>query len=655
MGIVDVVTPYLAATVLLGGDREEAPIVSVVGPACSASAMFVGSLIGRDVSSPVNIHVAESGDLESRSSYPNSFGIVSTSNFLLHAAIQLIRANGWNHVSVLYDESHLYHSSALYKLDHTLSTNFSIKEYFVSSTHLSYIPLSDVALESRIIFLFMSGDLTRRILCLAFQNNTTFPAYQFIVTADYSVMMMECSISTVDNNHCTVDTFAAGTIFISFEESVSDLGEEKRIPKRAVYYLDAFWSLALALHAAQQQLGQLSSSSRDLEEMGRQNKIVKQELLALDFDGYSGKIRFSNSTGFVHRNVSVHQYTEGQLALLATLSPDTLELGLEDRGEFLPWNIINVTVYTPYILAPKSLAYLSLVLTVTVLIGVVTLHILTVIYRKTKLVKASSYMMLHFAYTGCYLLLVCVLAHTWLEGLTGPNDFTIRCYLWHVVNTSLAIGFTMIMSTLCARTWRLYRIFVFYKNPGRLLSNCALTVVVFTCVSIDALIALLWVILDPFTPTVVNTEGELDILISMNGSVEGVQMLQHTTLYCLGGRYPFLLWFLSLHSFSFILSLLLAVLVVLTRNIPQKIFKTDHENVMRLNYVVSVSGALVMAVYVTLLFQPQTPETVTIRFVLLTTIGPNANVAVICALLYLPPLYPTLKNLIVTATHKSFH
>ena len=624
-------TPYLAATVLLGED----PIEGVVGPTCSSSAAFVGSLIGRDESSPVNIHVAVSGDLERRSSYPNSFGIVGTSNFLLHAAIKLIRANSWNHVNILYDESQLYHTSALYELDHTLATNFSINEYFVSSAHLSYIPLPDVILKSRIILLFMSEDLAWRILCLASHKNITFPAYQFVVTADYA--MMERVSSTVDNDHCGVDTFT-GTIYINFEGSFSEDRGEKRIPKRAAYYLDAFWLLSLALHATQQQLGGLSSPSRSLEEMRRQNQIIRQEILALDFDGYSGKIRFSNSTGFVHRNVSIHQYTEGQLTLLATMSPDTLELNLEDAGEFLPWEIVNVTVYTPYIFAPKSLAYLSIVLTGAVLICVVTLHTLTVIYRRTKSVKASSYKILHLAYTGCYLLLVCIFAYTWLEGLTGPNDFTTRCYLWHVVNTSLATGLTMIMSTLCVRTWRLYRIFFFYKNPGRLLSNRALVVAVFACVSISALVSLLWVTLDPSTLVVVKTESELDIF--MNGSVKGVQMLQHTTVDCVVRRLTFFTWFLSLHFFNFTLSLVLAVLMVLTRKIPQKIFKADHENVMRMNYVVTLSSILLMAVYLILAYQPNTPELVAIRFVLVM-IELNGNVAVICGLLFLPPLYPT--------------
>ena len=632
-------TPYLAATVLLGED----PIVGMVGPTCSSSAAFVGSLIRRDESSPVNIHVAVSGDLERRSSYLNSFGIVSTSNFLLHAAIRLIRANGWNRVNILYDESRLYHTSAFYELDHTLATNFSIKEHFVSSTHLS---IPDMILESRIILLFVSEDLAWKILCLASHRNITYPAYQFVVTADYA--MMERVASTVNSNHCGIDIFMAGTVFINFEVSLSEEKGWERIPKRAAYYLDAFWSLSLALHATQQQLGGLSSSS--LEKMRRQNQILRQEILALDFDGYSGKIRFSNSTGFVHRNVSIHQYTERQLTLLATLSPDTLELNLEDTGEFLPWEIVNVTVYTPTILAPKSLAYLSIVLTGAVLIGVAILHTLTVIYRRTKSVKASSYKMLHLAYTGSYLLLVCSFAHTWLLGLTRPNDFTTRCYLWHVVNMSLATGLTMIMSMLCVRTWRLYRIFIFYKNPGRLLSNRALAVVVFACVSISALVSLLWVTLDPLTPVIVSRESELDIFV--NRSVKGVQMLQHTELTCQSSW--FFEWFLSLHAFTFILSLVLAVLMVLTRKIPQKIFKADHENVMRMNYMVSLSAALVIAVYVILLKQTDTPEFVTIRFVLMM-IGLNANVAVISGLLYLPPLYPTLKNFAVMATQKYLH
>ncbi len=51
------------------------------------------------------------------------------------------------------------------------------------------------------------------------------------------------------------------------------------------------------------------------------------------------------------------------------------------------------------------------------------------------------------------------------------------------------------------RTWRLYRIFIVYKNPGNLLSDYAL--LVFLCVAV--IVSVTWVSVDPLTPTVVQS------------------------------------------------------------------------------------------------------------------------------------------------------
>ena len=67
------------------------------------------------------------------------------------------------------------------------------------------------------------------------------------------------------------------------------------------------------------------------------------------------------------------------------------------------------------------------------------------------------------------------------------------------------------------------------------------------------------------------------------------------------------------------------------------------ERFSRMNYAVNVCGLIIMAVYTVLLYAPNSPETMLIRFVLFT-LGLNGLILAICALLYFPPLHSVLRS-----------
>ena len=651
-------SPFLAAGVL-SGTGQTPGIIGVIGPLCSSSAVFLGSLVAREELALIDLHFGVSAWLESRSNYPNSFGMVGSSSLFFHTVMELIRLNNWRVVNILYDNSQLYHASALNELN---QDNITINEYFISPLH-SDIPLSDFKFSSRITLLFMKEELVQQILCKAYHLGLVFPAYQFVVSVDPPFSLIT-KRSVAFNTHvtsgeysCSADELAVameGAVFVSieaFNDSLIDhmhttfpfSFEEYESTCESVckplcsgstdpmfpYLLDAFWSLALALNNSQLTPEELSFSPAGLSE---QNEAIKQELLKLDFNGFSGPIRFSESTGFVARNVSLHQYVRGEMVFLGTVMDNVLEF--EEQGEFLPWSIrVSDTVLKPEV--PRVFTYFSFTITSAVFLVLCVLHILTVLYRNTAEVKATSYKLLHFAYAGCYLLVFSIFTHTYLEGLRSKIAIRTSCYLWHVLNTFVALGFTLVFSTLCLRTWRLYRIFVTYTNPGRFLSNRPLMAAVVMCVVVDGVIALVWVAVDPLTTVTVGVEQELSILRSPNGTVVDVVIFQETTVHCLVRSQLFYFWFLSLHSFYFLLAIVLVILVILTRHIPQERFKTQE--VLRLDYVVMVSGILVISLYQTLLLL-STPEAMLFRFILFS-LGINMEVILVCLLLYFPPIF----------------
>lgn len=492
-------SPFLAATALLEPPPgQECCTIGIIGPTCSNSALLLGSLVGRDSFSSINIHTAWSSRLESHSSYPNSFGIAGSSSLLMRSAIQLIVMKNWKKVSVLYDNSHLYQPSLV--RDSTLHTNFTIKEYFVSSHRLAYIPLAEVKLESRIVFLFVGEELARKVLCLAYHTGMVFPAFQFLLAGTAFTSLERAVLFTAWNGNaysCSPQQLSIAlfqAVFINFQNipknhSATDYGQyfssenfigefEGRLGRKnrtfqqlgnvdpaTLHYFDALWSLALAFHNSQLELGNNQSNSSC--DFCSRPKMLRKQILRLNFSGFSGQIHFSNSNGFVGRHVSLYQSTNKGVILLGTHDHKVSMLDTVEEGHFLPWKIpVNDTFITLSVV-PKPLAYICLIVTLAVLLLLIILHALTIFYRNKKTVKASSFKMLHLAYGGSYTLVLCTVAYTSIEGFSKEYEIVATCYLWHVVNASYTVGFTLIVSTLCLRTWRLYRIFVFYKNPGR--------------------------------------------------------------------------------------------------------------------------------------------------------------------------------------------
>lgn len=72
-------------------------------------------------------------------------------------------------------------------------------------------------------------------------------------------------------------------------------------------------------------------------------------------------------------------------------------------------------------------------------------------------------------------------------------DDKIYARLCNVHNVFSSIGYTLLLGSLAVKTWRLYRIFNHYMNPGDLLSDKMLTLLVLGLTLVDMTICTLWV------------------------------------------------------------------------------------------------------------------------------------------------------------------
>ncbi len=226
---------------------------------------------------------------------------------------------------------------------------------------------------------------------------------------------------------------------------------------------------------------------------------------------------------------------------------------------------------------------------------------------------------------------------------TFPNSYEVfvRCYMVHVRNNFLFVGLTLIESIICVSTWRLYRIFIVYKDPGNFLSDYALLIFVSLCVAGNVIVSVAWVSGDPLIPVLVNSTDSITILHNSSGDIMGVEITK-VNIYRCRQREPnnFLIWYFLFVTFLLLISITSIVLAIVTRNIPQKNFETHR--ITLLNLILIGAGLTNMYVYFSLLLLPNSVEIVVFQSLLFCTFANFCNFN-LCGLLFFPPLFPVIK------------
>ena len=149
------------------------------------------------------------------------------------------------------------------------------------------------------------------------------------------------------------------------------------------------------------------------------------------------------------------------------------------------------------------------------------------------------------------------------------------------------------MGIVTVKTWRLYRIFMHYLNPGKFLSNSALTLAVLLLTSIDVAIAIIWTVVDPM-------EFRYNEIFLRSGSRNEI-LLQPECYYNL-------VWLVLVFLFKAALLVALIVLTVLTRNLPNATTTFTTHPLRIFTYVFSVVSVIGFAIYYQLVFTLQFPD-----------------------------------------------
>ena len=639
-------------------NESHGQVVGAVGPGCSVSSVAMSKVANADAIEIVVLHDAGTPQLADRARFKNSLGILGSSEEFANLSLALMRKTSWKNIAILYESTRLYYRSATDMFTSRIETNEELPEVdikFKAAVFKMFYPLDEVRNSlARIVFLFTSPEHSRRILCLAYHKGLVYPGYQWVLASrrlddfsgdisfPYDGKIYSCTrevLLKVSLNYAFIMNYQlseeqtphvvkplVNTTFSEFiqlyHDKINNHNSENPNNTIAPTYwaynmYDAVWIWAEVLHKLTSQHSDLTFSynNKTLANM------ILEEFYSVDFQGMSGNITFNRNNGFINRRTDLYQLQEGkECYVTSTIGSDTLEF---QEGSYVAIPDIVTRVGYPH----RALVGFFVTLQILEAFVVVMLHAFTIIYRKSKSVKASSTRLSHFVFVGIYLLLIAtfVLAAYEINDYSNRNGGIICNVVWVWL---LPLSFTLIVGTVAVRTWRIYRIFIHYLNPGRCISTQALILIIMGLLATDLSIAVLWTSIDPLQ--------QKPVQFTVDNGPANELMLDRM---CMSRILDGLLWTVVVHLYKILLILFVVMLTLFTRNIQNHTFATSSLRIF--SYIFSF-------IYVT--------GFATFYLVIVGTHNPNADYAtislmlntvlwLIIACIALPPLLPVAKEI----------
>lgn len=628
------------------------PIVGIVGPSCGLSAEKVSRMAGIRRFPMVSIHYGEEDMLGNRFEYPYAFGILGSSSMFADAFVELIKCNRWTKIAILRSEDNVDSKIVSSRIQEFLSNTEGFEIAYSMGVSNQYIPFTELkSYYVRIIIILASPETTLRALCIAHYEGMMYPNYQWIfrerISSDfhstsffYNGEFYSCSerdIASSLNGSINLALNALSEYVADDNTTYQDYMMHYHLQKkkyserfgvksvdtlwaRGMY--DAVWSMAFALNNSVQNL------DIDLTQVKPGNILLAQSIqknmFKVSFQGISGTISFDNKTGFNSESViNVYQYKgENNPILIGSYVHSNLTILLDRNPVFVDATFPeeNVSV-NGYILA------LFFIITIVSFFLAIPIHVISIVYRNHKAIKASSHRLNHLIFLGCYLMLI----GTFVLILSYSVKSEQLSFICIVIPWILTPGTTLIIGTVCMRTWRLHRIYnaskrghVFNPNRHMCISDPILATFVLFLITVDLVICLSWTVSDPLkvVPDRNIQIGDLIPIVKVHCNCESKYVVY---------------WSVVIVAYKGILTLCSLILGLRTR-INMKEFST--RNVIILVYILSVVIGFGIPLYMTLSIANVSS---TVELTVLCVIF-NVIVHVCLITLFYPVIIPLIKE-----------
>ena len=648
------------------------PYAGIIGPCCTASTTDLSQLSGRQELRMVSVHDAGSPKFENESRNPYLIGVLGSTRSFIQGFMELLRRSNWTKIAILFDDTRQYFISTKdFFLKELQQLNVSAE--VVIPVSQTFIPLEDVKRKLlRVIFVLTTISLTRSIMCRATQLEMTDGSYQYVlmssrlgdfvnpITLNYNNESQNCTLEILKEGVLnrsillTYNLLPKSNVSLFSEITYKDYhkeykfyrnnytahtGRHSSVSNWATNLYDAVWAWAIVLDQLTKENSSFEIRYGDEE---TSNKIV-QQFFQLSFEGMAGEVSFDNATGFIRREVVVSQLvdcgTDPKIIIDHDgMTRDTAVFPTDEFGENgcnrtyissdCAIEFIKDSFMLEYMREHQGLGTTFLLIGLAELILVIALHTATLVKRKSTSVKASSFVLLNISYIGTYILNLGTLLWALLSAAPSIESNNQKYFCQLLWAWTIPMGFSLAFSPVVMKTWRLYRIFEHYLDPGPFISTPCLIAGTILVTILNLVLSVSWTASDSYSINCINK-------IPSNGSFDMV--LRYCRCECDYEGY----WLGTLAALLTSLILVGTTLAILTRNITNSTFVTSSLRVlMYLMSLVMLLGGIVYGISVVL---KKDDELSYLSYTTLLVVL-NTVVGLLIGFILLPPLLPEIKK-----------
>ena len=488
-----------------GITQEEQHIVGVVGLFCTSVAELISPLAGHRGISLLQIAGSASPVLRNQEKYPYLWHMTPSSTAYVEAVYRMMDEFGWTNIAVIGGAGGLYfHTAIAFNKYHGQGDNTSQSvdvSLFILDGQVSSVLKSLQQSRKRIVFASVEVTEAVEIICLAYQEDMTWPNYVWIFP-DHDIE----DLLFYANDVCDVEILRNALervhlLDVHFNSSDLDTNATLIPNPYANVMHDSIQAFALALNFT---MGHLQAMNLTLADYHLGNSyftdIIQSELMGLSFTGFLDRVEFDGNRERQTR-VDIIEIRNGSAVQVGSYDPVSQEtvLALENYNNPID-NVLSNEIPRIYRQSPLPLTVLQSIVTGAGIILTTISLFLFIYYRNTVEVKATSLPLSLLMFLGCYLLFTSSLLFTVANAIVDHGPFFCTARAW-----CMGLGSNFIFGALLVRMLRIYRIFGFFqKMGGKRWSDWFLCIVVFLIVGVQVLILLVWSVVDVFT--VLNVE-----------------------------------------------------------------------------------------------------------------------------------------------------
>ena len=644
---------------------SEKQVVGIIGPACSAATLALAKIVSlNNVTSLIVQSPGASSPLLNNVKYFNTFRTIGSSLAYVDTFLAIIRLNNWTRIACLYDEERIYFRSTFSEFSKRASELSGLRVFssaMYDGEDLQLFPVQEIRDEQvRVVFVFAGNQSCRRLLCIAYHMNVRFPTYQWIFhdrsksqlikeeTFRYNGKEFSCNETimelashgailntqrtTREDNKVTVSGLNLSQYKEEYKqkriEYENEIGLENITSEFANLYYDAAWSFALSLNSSIPILRENGFSLVNYTYgQPEATEIIRQEFFNVQFEGISGPIMFNNETRDSVTIIDISQLWKNDTTV------EVIKLGYYYENITMTENqatFINDTFNKEQVKIHLGVGVTVIFATMLSTTFTALLQLANLVWYYKKSIKASSPNLSHLISSGCYLFAIAGLTYSIQETFNLPTSTNSVAYatLCNAFTWCLVLGYSLVFGTVCAKMWRVYRIFRHFRNesPGALISDNALIVFVIILLLLDMIVCTVWNVTDPWLleTRIDEHQGEMDVLPTIS-------------IYSSCSCKNLYVWLGILVTYKGIIALVVVALSIANRHIQRKEFKHARKVNMLVYSLVLIWGAGLPLYFILERFNLH------IKFLIMCAML-NAAILLCCALLFLPPVIPVLKQ-----------